>query len=155
MSIIKKSVTIILWGLLVIVGSIVLSNLAHGMGGNATEAWLFVKSLCVGSTLFWCVGILLLLQVVFINLNAVKYRAIIVAVLAVIACIVSFMLYRDLSGTMAAYKQIVLDTDGIPEIGMAVYNYRKYILLYSIISSVLAIINPIILLVIGRENSKK
>ena len=65
----------------------------------------------------------------------------------------SFMLCKDITGTMAAYKQIVLDTDGIPEIGMAVYGYRKYILIYSIISSMLAIANPIILLTRGREDS--
>lgn len=141
MKTIKKSLTIIIWILLIALGCIILSNSASKMGGYRIAAWTYVKGLFAHSTLFWAVGILMFFQVILLNLKQFKRKTIILIALSVITIIISTMFYQDISITMTAYKQIILDTNGIPEIGMAVFEYRKYALIYSIISSVLAIIN--------------
>ena len=141
MKTIKKSLTIIMWILLIALGCIILSNSASKMGGYRIEAWTYVKGLFAHSTLFWAVGILMFFQVILLNLKQFKRKTIILIALSVITIIISTMFYQDISITMTAYKQIILDTNGVPEIGMAVFEYRKYTLIYSIISSVLAIIN--------------
>ena len=51
------------------------------------------------------------------------------------------MFYQDMSITMTAYKQIILDTNSVSEIGLAVFGYKKYALIYSVVSSILAIVN--------------
>lgn len=147
MEIIKKSVSLILWTLMITLGGIILSNTASKMGAYSTEAWIYVKGQFAHSALFWAMGIMILIQVILMNLKPFKCRTVLVTALAIIAVIVSAAFYQDLSRTMTAYKQIILDTDGIPEIGMLVYAYRKNVLIYSVVSSALAVINPIILLI--------
>lgn len=141
MKTIKKSVTIILWILLIALGYVILSSSASKMGGYRTEAWTYVKGLFAHSTLFWAVGILIMIQVILMNLKPFKCKTIIVIAMAIVTVIVSVMFYQDLSGTMTAYKQIILDTNGVPEVGMAVYEYKKNVLIYSIVSSILTIVN--------------
>lgn len=141
MKTIKKSLTIIIWILLIALGCIILSNSASKMGEYRIEAWTYVKGLFAHSTLFWAVGILMFFQVILLNLKQFKRKTIILITLSAITIIISTMFYQDISITMTAYKQIILDTNGVPEIGIAVFEYRKYALIYSIISSVLAIIN--------------
>lgn len=141
MKTIKKSLTIIIWILLIALGCIILSNSASKMGEYRIEAWTYVKGLFAHSTLFWAVGILMFFQVILLNLKQFKRKTIILITLSAITIIIYTMFYQYISITMTAYKQIILDTNGVPEIGIAVFEYRKYALIYSIISSVLAIIN--------------
>lgn len=143
MNIIKKSFTIIIWILLIALGCIILSNSASKMGGYRIEAWTYVKGLFVHSKLFWAVGILIFLQVILLNLKPFKGKTIILITSSAITIIISIMFYQDILLTMTAYKQIILDTNGIAEIGMAVFEYKKYVLIYSIISSILTSINTI------------
>lgn len=150
MKIIKKSITIILWILFIALGCVILSNSAFKMGEYRVEAWTYVKRLFAHSALFWAVGILIMIQVILINLKPFKYKTVIVIALTVITIIVSVMFYQDLSETMTAYKQIILDTNGVPEVGMAVYEYRKDVLMYSVISSILSVMNVVIEVVTGK-----
>lgn len=137
----KKSITFIIWILLIALGCVILSNSASKIGGYRIEAWTYVKGLFAHSTLFWAVGILIFLQMILLNLKPFKGKTIILIALSVIIIIVSIMFYQDMSITMTAYKQIILDTNSVPEIGMAVFEYRKYALIYSVVSSILAIVN--------------
>lgn len=141
MKTIKKSLTTVIWILLIVLGCVILSNTASKMGERSIEAWTYVKGLFARSTLFWAVGILIFLQMILLNLNPFKGKTIILIALSVIVIIVSIMFYQDMSITMTAYKQIILDTNSVPEIGMAVFEYRKYALIYSVVSSILAIVN--------------
>lgn len=141
MKTIKKSLTTVIWILLIALGCVILSNSASKIGGYRIEAWTYVKGLFAHSTLFWAVGILIFLQMILLNLKPFKGKTIILIALSVIVIIVSIMFYQDMSITMTAYKQIILDTNSVPEIGMAVFEYRKYALIYSVVSSILAIIN--------------
>ena len=143
MNIIKKSLTTIIWILLIVLGCIILSNTASKMGEYSIEAWTYVKGLFAHSTLFWAVGILIFLQMILLNLKPFKGKTVILIILSVMVIIVAVMFYKDMSITMTAYKQIILDTNGVPEIGIAVFEYKKYVLIYSIISSILASINTI------------
>lgn len=141
MKTIKKSLTTVIWILLIALGCVILSNSASKIGGYRIEAWTYVKGLFAHSTLFWTVGILIFLQMILLNLKPFKRKTIILIALSVIIIIVSIMFYQDMSITMTAYKQIILDTNNIPEIGMAVFEYRKYALIYSVVSSILAVVN--------------
>lgn len=141
MKTIKKSLTTVIWILLIALGCVILSNSASKIGGYRIEAWTYVKGLFAHSTLFWAVGILIFLQMILLNLNPFKGKTIILIVLSVMIIIAAVMFYQDMSITMTAYKQIILDTNGVPEIGMAVFEYRKYALIYSVVSSILAIVN--------------
>lgn len=141
MKTIKKSLTTIIWILLIALGYVILSNTASKMGEYSIEAWIYVKGLFAHSTLFWAVGILIFLQVILLNLKPFKGKTIILIALSVIVIIVSIMFYQDMSITMTAYKQIILDTNSVSEIGLAVFGYRKYALIYSVVSSILAIVN--------------
>lgn len=141
MKTIKKSITFIIWILLIALGYVILSNTASKMGEYSIEAWTYIKGLFAHSTLFWAVGILIFLQVILLNLKPFKGKTIILIVLSIMIIITAVMFYQNVSITMVAYKQIILDTNGIPEIGMAVFEYRKYALIYSIVSSILAVVN--------------
>lgn len=141
MKTIKKSLTTVIWILLIALGCVILSNSASKIGGYRIEAWTYVKGLFAHSTLFWTVGILIFLQMILLNLKPFKGKTIILIVLSVMIIIAAVMFYQDMSITMTAYKQIILDTNGVPEIGMAVFEYRKYALIYSVVSSILAIVN--------------
>lgn len=143
MNIIKKSLTTIIWILFIVLGYIILSNTASKMGEYNIEAWTYVKGLFAHSKLFWAVGILIFLQMILLNLKSFKRKTIILIILSVMTIIISIIFYQDISLTMTAYKQIILDTNGVPEIGMAVFEYKKYVLIYSIISSILTSINTI------------
>lgn len=141
MKTIKKSLTTIIWILLIALGYVILSNTASKMGECSVEAWTYVKGLFARSTLFWAVGILIFLQMILLSLKPFKGRTIILIVLSVMVIIAAVMFYKDMSITMTAYKQIILDTNGIPEIGMAVFGYRKNAFIYSVVSSILAVVN--------------
>lgn len=141
MKTIKKSLTTVIWILLIVLGCVILSNSASKIGGYRIEAWTYVKGLFAHSTLFWAVGILIFLQMILLNLNPFKGKTIILIILSVMVIIVAVMFYKDMSITMTAYNQIILDTNSVPEIGMAVFEYRKYALIYSVVSSILAIVN--------------
>lgn len=141
MKTIKKSLPTITWILLIALGCVILSNSASKIGEYRIEAWTYVKGLFAHSTLFWAVGILIFLQVILLNLKPFKGKTIILIALSVIVIIVSIMFYQDMSITMTAYKQIILDTNGVPEIGMAVFGYRKNAFIYSVVSSILAVVN--------------
>lgn len=141
MKTIKKSITFITWILLIALGCVILSNSASKIGEYRIEAWTYVKGLFAHSTLFWTVGILIFLQVILLNLKPFKGKTIILIALSIIVIIVSIMFYQDMSITMTAYKQIILDTNSVSEIGLAVFGYRKYALIYSVVSSILAIVN--------------
>ena len=67
MKIIKNSFSIIVWILFIVLSAILLSNSAHGMGGYRIAAWEYIQSLFAHSTLFWVMGILLLIQVLLIT----------------------------------------------------------------------------------------
>lgn len=150
MKTIKKSLPTITWILLIALGCVILSNSASKIGEYRIEAWTYVKGLFAHSTLFWAVGILIFLQVILLNLKPFKGKTIILIALSVIVIIVSIMFYQDMSITMTAYKQIILDTNGVPEIGMAVFGYRKNAFIYSVASSVLSVAN----VAIGRSDRK-
>lgn len=141
MKTIKKSITFIIWILLIALGCVILSNTASKMGECSVKAWTYVKGLFAHSTLFWAVGILIFLQMILLNLKPFKGKTIILIILSVMVIIVAVMFYKDISITMTAYNQIILDTNSVPEIGMAVFEYRKYALIYSVVSSILAIVN--------------
>lgn len=142
MKTIKKSITFITWILLIALGCVILSNTASKIGGYRIEAWTYVKGLFAHSTLFWTVGILIFLQVIILNQNPFKGKTIILIVLSVIIIIAAVMFYKDMSITMLSYKQVIFDTNVKPEeIGMVVFGYRKYALIYSVVSSILAIVN--------------
>lgn len=142
MKTIKKSLTTIIWILLIALGCVILSNTAFKMGECSIEAWTYVKGLFAHSTLFWAMGILIFLQVILLNLKPFKGKAIILIILSVMVIIVAVMFYKDMSITMLSYKQVIFDTNVKPEeIGLAVFGYRKYALIYSIVSSILAIVN--------------
>lgn len=142
MKTIKKSITFITWILLIALGCVILSNTASKIGGYRIEAWTYVKGLFAHSTLFWTVGILIFLQVILLNLKPFKGKTIILIILSVMVIIVAVMFYKDMSITMLSYKQVILDTNVKPEeIGLAVFGYRKYALIYSVVSSILAIVN--------------
>lgn len=141
MKTIKKSITFIIWILLIALGCVILSNTASKMGECSVEAWTYVKGLFARSTLFWAVGILIFLQMILLNLKPFKGKTIILIVLSVMIIIAAVMFYKDMSITMTAYKQIILDTNGVPEIGMAVFAYRKNAFIYSVVSSILSIVN--------------
>lgn len=88
------------------------------------------------------------------NLKPFKYRTVLVIILAVITIIVSIAFYQDLLRTMTAYEQIIIDTDGISEIGIAISGYIKYVFIYTIFSIILSIIN-IIFEISNKIYSKK
>lgn len=141
MKTIKKSITFIIWILLIALGCVILSNTASKMGECSVEAWTYVKGLFAHSTLFWAVGILIFLQMILLNLKPFKGKTIILIILSIMVIIVAVMFYKDMSITMLSYKQIILDTNGIPEMGMLVFGYRKNALIYSVVSSILAVVN--------------
>lgn len=154
MKIIKNSFLIIAWILLIIIATIFLSNSAHGMGEYRIAAWEYVQSLFTHSALFWTVGILLLSQVLLINLKTFKYRNGIVVCITIVIIIVSVMFYRHITRIMTSYNTIIQNTNGVPEIGIAVLDYRKYALIYVIVTSVLSMVN-IIIAVMSNKNRKK
>lgn len=151
MKIIKNLFSIIVWGLLIALSNIVLTNSAHGMGEYRTEAWQYVQSLFAHSALFWTVGILLLIQAILLNLKPFKSKSVIVACITIAIVIVSVMFYRDVTRIMESYNTIIQDTNGVPEIGLAVLDYRKYTLIYIIVSSVLSVANVIISVMGNKE----
>lgn len=140
MKTIKKSLTTIIWILLIALGYVILSNTASKMGECSVEAWTYVNRLFAHSTLFWTVGILIFLQVILLNLKPFKGKTIILIILSVMVIIAAVMFYKDMSITMLSYKQVIFDTNVKPEeIGLAVFGYRKYALIYSVVSSILAV----------------
>ena len=141
MKTIKKSITFIIWILLIALGYVILSNTASKRGEYSIEAWTYVKGLFAHSTLFWAVGILIFLQMILLNLKPFKGKTIILIILSIMVIIVAVMFYKDMSITMLSYNQIILDTNGIPEMGMLVFGYRKNALIYSVVSSILAVVN--------------
>lgn len=145
MKIIKNSFSIIVWILFIILSTILISNSAHGMGEYRIAAWKYVQSLFVHSSLFWTMGILLLLQVLLINLKSFKYKKNgIVACITIVIIIVSVMFYKHITRIMISYNTIIQDTNGVPEIGFAVLDYRKYILIYVIVTDILSVVNIIV-----------
>ena len=92
MKIIKNSFSIIVWILFIVLSAILLSNSAHGMGEYRIAAWEYVQSLFAHSALFWTTGILLLIQVLFINLKPFKYRNEIVACITIVIIIAIIVL---------------------------------------------------------------
>ena len=52
---------------------------------------------------------------------------------------------------MTSYNAIIQDTNGIPEIGLEVLDYRRYALVYVIVSDILSMINTIV----ANKNRKK
>ncbi|MCH5267991.1 MAG: hypothetical protein J1E62_06580 [Lachnospiraceae bacterium] len=144
MKIIKNSFSIIIWILLITLSTVLLSNLAHEMGEYKIAAWEYVQSLFAHSALFWAMGILLLIQVLFINLKSFRQKNRIVATITIIIIIMSVMFYRHIIRIMTSYNTIIQDTNGVSEIGLAVLNYRKYFLVYVIVTNVLSIVNIII-----------
>lgn len=151
MKIIKNSFSIIVWILFIVLSNILLSNSAHGMGEYRIAAWEYVQSLFAHSALFWSIGILLLIQVLLINLKPFKYRNEIVACITIVIIIVSVMFYRHIIRIMTSYNAIIQDTNGIPEIGLEVLDYRRYALVYVIVSDILSMINTIVAVMDGRE----
>lgn len=151
MKIIKNSFSIIVWVLLIVLSNILLSNSAHGMGEYRIAAWEYVQSLFAHSALFWTMGILLLIQVLFINLKAFKCSNGIVAFITIVIIIVSVMFYRHITRIMTSYNTIIQDTNGVPEIGLAVLDYRKYSLVYVIVSDALSMVNIIVAVMGNRE----
>lgn len=152
MKIIKNSFSIIMWILLIVLSNILLSNSAHGMGEYRIAAWEYVKSLFAHSALFWVIGILLLIQVLLLNLKSFRYKDGIVAFITIVIIIVSVMFYRHITRIMISYNTIIQDTNGVPEIGFAVLDYRKYILVYVIVSNILSMINTVVAV---NKNRKK
>lgn len=152
MKIIKNSFSIIMWILLIVLSNILLSNSAHGMGEYKVAAWEYVKSLFAHSALFWIMGILLLIQVLLLNLKSFRYKDGIVAFITIVIIIVSVMFYRHITRIMISYNTIIQDTNGVPEIGFAVLDYRKYILVYVIVSNILSMINTVVTV---NKNRKK
>lgn len=144
MKIIKNSFSIIVWVLLIVLSNILLSNSAHGMGEYRIAAWQYVQSLFTHSALFWTVGILLLIQVLLVNLKPFKYKKGIVVCITIVIIIVSVMFYRHITRIMTSYNTIIQNTNGVPEIGIAVLDYRKYALIYVIVTSVLSMVNIIV-----------
>lgn len=152
MKIIKNSFSIIAWILFIVLFTILLSNSTHGMGEYRIAAWEYVQSLFAHSALFWTVGILLLLQVLLINLKSFKYRNGIVVCITIVIIIVSVMFYRHITRIMTSYNTIIQDTNGVPEIGAAVLDYRKYALIYVIVTSVLSMVNIIVAVMNNKES---
>lgn len=151
MKIIKKSFSIIIWVLLIVLSNILLSNSAHGMGEYRIAAWEYVQSLFAHSALFWVVGILLLIQVLLINLKSFKYKNGIFVCITIVIIIVSVMFDRHITRIMTSYNTIIQDTNGVPEIGFAVLDYRKYVLIYVIVTSVLSVSNIVVAVMSNRE----
>ena len=52
---------------------------------------------------------------------------------------------------MISYNAIIHDTNGIPEIGLEVLDYRKYALVYVIISDILSMVNTIVAVMNSRK----
>jgi len=102
--------------------------------------------------LFWSIGILLLIQVLLINLKSFRYKDGIVVFITIVIIIVSVIFYWHITRIMTSYNTIIQNTNGVPEIGIAVLNYRKYSLVYVIVSDILSIVNAI---VIAMSNRKK
>ncbi len=152
MKIIKNSFSIIVWVLLIVLSNILLSNSAHGMGEYRIAAWEYVQPLFAHSALFWSIGILLLIQVLLINLKSFRYKDGIVVFITIVIIIVSVIFYWHITRIMTSYNTIIQNTNGVPEIGIAVLNYRKYSLVYVIVSDILSIVNAI---VIAMSNRKK
>lgn len=152
MKIIKNSFSIIIWILFIVLSNILLSNSAHGMGEYRIAAWEYIQSLFAHSTLFWVMGILLLIQVLLINLKSFRYKDGIVVFITIVIIIISVMFYRHIIRIMTSYNTIIQDTNGVPEIGLAVLDYRKYALVYVIISDILSMINTIVAV---NKNRKK
>jgi len=114
------------------------------MGEYRMAAWQYVQSLFAHSALFWTIGILLLIQVLLINLKSFKYKNGIVACITIAIIIASVGFYRDITKIMDSYNTIIQDTNGVSEIGLAVLDYRKYALIYVIVSNALSMINSIV-----------
>lgn len=144
MKIIKNSFSIIVWILFIVLSAILLSNSAHGMGEYRIAAWQYVQSLFAHSSLFWTIGILLLIQVLLMNLKSFKYKNGIVVCITITIIIVSVMFYRHITRIMISYNTIIQNTNGVHEIGFLVLDYRKYALVYVIISDILSMINIIV-----------
>lgn len=151
MKIIKNSFSIIVWILFIVLSAILLSNSAHGMGEYRIAAWEYVQSLFAHSALFWTTGILLLIQVLFINLKPFKYRNEIVACITIVIIIVSVMFYRYIIRIMTSYNTIIQNTNGVPEIGLEVLDYRRYALVYVIVLDILSMVNIIVVVMNSRE----
>lgn len=151
MKIIKNSFSIIVWILFIVLSAILLSNSAHGMGEYGIAAWEYIQSLFAHSALFWVMGILLLIQVLLINLKSFRYKDGIVAFITIVTIIVSVMFYRHITKIMISYNAIIHDTNGIPEIGLEVLDYRKYALVYVIISDILSMVNTIVAVMNSRK----
>lgn len=151
MKIIKNSFSFIAWILFIVLSNILLSNSAHGMGEFKIAAWEYVQSLFAHSALFWVMGIFLLVQILLLNLKPFKYRNGIVACITLAIIIVSVMFYRHITKIMISYNTIIQDTNGVPEIGLAVLDYRKYALVYVIVTSILSMVNIIVAVMDGRE----
>lgn len=151
MKIIKNSFSIIIWILFIVLSNILLSNSAHGMGEYRIAAWEYIQSLFAHSTLFWVMGILLLIQVLLINLKSFRYKDGIVVFITIVIIIISVMFYRHIIRIMTSYNTIIQDTNGVPEIGLAVLDYRKYALVYVIISDILSMINTIVAVMNSRK----
>lgn len=151
MKIIKNSFSIIVWILFIVLSAILLSNSAHGMGEYRIAAWEYIQSLFAHSALFWVMGILLLIQVLLINLKSFRYKDGTVVFITIVIIIISVMFYRHITRIMTSYNTIIQDTNGIPEIGLAVLDYRKYALVYVIISDILSMINTIVAVMNSRK----
>lgn len=148
---IKNSFSIIIWVLFIVLSNILLSNSAYGMGEYRIKAWQYTQSLFTHSALFWTMGILLLIQVLLINLKSFKYKNGIVVCITIVIIIVSVMFYRHITRIMTSYNTIIQDTNGVPEIGLAVLDYRKYSLVYVIVSDALSMVNIIVAVMGNRE----
>lgn len=151
MKIIKNSFSIIVWILFIVLSAILLSNSAHGMGEYRIAAWQYVQSLFARSALFWTIGIWLLIQALLINLNPFKNKNGIIVCITIVIIVASVMFYRNVTRIMTSYNTIIQDTNGVPEIGAAVLDYRKYAFVYVIVSCILSMAN----IVVAVKNSKK
>ena len=85
------------------------------------------------------------------NLKSFRYKDGIVVFITIAIIIVSVMFYRHITKIMISYNAIIQDTNGVPEIGLAVLDYRKYALVYVIVSNILSMINTIVAVMNSRK----
>lgn len=93
--------------LLIALSNILLSYSAQGMGEYKIAAWQYIQSLFAHFTLFWSIGILLLIQVLLINLKLFKYKNRIVACITIAIIIVSVIFYRNITKIIDSYNTII------------------------------------------------
>ena len=69
----------------------------------------------------------------------------------IVIIIVSVMFYRYIIRIMTSYNTIIQNTNGVPEIGLEVLDYRRYALVYVIVLDILSMVNIIVVVMNSRE----